>query len=138
MKRKDFIRYTGMMGLGSLIVPQMPAFGRSIDPAEALQGVDAALKRELADVALNAAKSKGATYADVRIGRYLRQFVATRDKKVQGVSNTENYGIGIRVLANGSWGFAATHVVTKDAIAKAAEQAVAVAKANAKIQGEPV
>ncbi|MET0462200.1 MAG: TldD/PmbA family protein [Chitinophagaceae bacterium] len=135
MKRKDFIRYTGMMGLGSLVVP---AFARSIDPAEALQGVDAAITKELADVALNAAKSKGATYADVRIGRYLRQFVATRDKKVQGVSNTENYGVGIRVLANGSWGFAATHTVTKEAIAKAAEQAVAVAKANAKIQGEPV
>lgn len=138
MKRKDFLYYTGLMGVGSLVIPQMPAFGRSIDPAEALQGVDAAIKKELADVALNAAKSKGATYADVRIGRYLRQFVATRDKKVQGVSNTENYGVGIRVLANGSWGFAATHTVTKEAIAKAAEQAVAVAKANAKIQGEPV
>jgi TldD protein len=137
LKRKDFIYYTGM-SLGSLMLPKMSAFGRDIDPAEALQGVDAAVKRELADVALNAAKSKGASYADVRIGRYLRQFVATRDKRVQGVANTENYGVGIRVLVNGAWGFAATNTVTKDAIAKAAEQAVAVAKANAKIQGEPV
>jgi TldD protein len=137
LKRKDFIYYTGL-GLGSLILPKTSLFGRSIDPAEALQGVDAALKRELADVALNAAKAKGASYADVRIGRYLRQFVATRDKRVQGVANTESYGVGVRVLANGAWGFAATHVVTKDAIAKAAEQAVAVAKANAKIQGDPV
>ncbi|WP_315822740.1 PmbA/TldA family metallopeptidase [Paraflavitalea speifideaquila] len=92
----------------------------------------------MANVGLNAAKAKGASYADVRIGRYLRQFVATRDKRVQGVANTENYGVGIRVLVNGAWGFAATHTVTKEAIAKAAEQAVAVAKANAKIQGEPV
>jgi len=137
LKRKDFIYYTGM-SLGSLMLPKMSAFGRDIDPAEALQGVDAAVKKELADVALNAAKSKGASYADVRIGRYLRQFVATRDKRVQGVANTENYGVGIRVLVNGAWGFAATNTVTKDAIAKAAEQAVAVAKANAKIQGEPV
>ncbi|MDF2187944.1 TldD/PmbA family protein [Paraflavitalea sp. CAU 1676] len=137
MKRKDFIRYTGL-GLGSLMLPGMSAFARDIDPAEALQGVDAAVKRELADIGLNAAKSKGATYADVRIGRYLRQFVATRDKRVQGVANTENYGVGIRVLVNGAWGFAATHTVTKDAIAKCAEQAVAVAKANAKIQGDPV
>ncbi|WP_276483018.1 TldD/PmbA family protein [Paraflavitalea pollutisoli] len=137
MKRKDFIKYTGL-SLGSLMLPGMSAFSRDIDPAEALQGVDAAVKRELADVALNAAKSKGAAYADVRIGRYLRQFVATRDKRVQGVANTENYGVGIRVLVNGAWGFAATHTVTKDAIAKCAEQAVAVAKANAKLQGEPV
>lgn len=137
MKRKDFIYYTGM-SLGSLMLPKLPAFGREIDPAEALQGIEAAAKKELADVGLNAAKAKGASYADVRIGRYLRQFVATRDKRVQGVANTENYGVGIRVLVNGAWGFAATHTVTKDAIAKAAEQAVAVAKANAKIQGEPV
>ncbi|NII29763.1 TldD/PmbA family protein [Pseudoflavitalea sp. X16] len=137
MKRKDFIYYTGM-GLGSLLLPKMPAFGREIDPAAALQGIDASVKKELADVALNAARAKGASYADVRIGRYLRQFVSTRDKRVQGVANTENYGVGIRVLVNGAWGFAATHTVTKDAIAKAAEQAVGVAKANARIQGEPV
>lgn len=137
MKRKDFIYYTGM-SLGSLMLPKLPAFGREIDPAEALRGMDAAINKELADVGLNAAKSKGATYADVRIGRYLRQFVATRDKRVQGVANTENFGVGIRVLVNGAWGFAATHTVSKDAIAKAAEQAVAVAKANAKLQGEPV
>ncbi len=126
------------MSLGSLMLPKLPAFGREIDPAEALQGMDAAANKELSDVALNAAKSKGATYADVRIGRYLRQFVATRDKRVQGVANTENFGVGIRVLVNGAWGFAATHTVSKDAIAKCAEQAVAVAKANAKLQGEPV
>lgn len=137
MKRKDFIKYTGM-GLGSFLLPQLPAFARDIDPAEALEGIAAAAKKELADVGLNVAKSKGAGYADVRIGRYLRQFVATRDKRVQGVANTENYGVGIRVLVNGAWGFAATHTVTKDAIAKCAEQAVAVAKANARIQGEPV
>ena len=59
MKRKDFIYYTGM-GLGSLMIPKTSLFGRSIDPAEALQGVDAMLKKELADVALNAAKAKGA------------------------------------------------------------------------------
>ncbi|MET0637464.1 MAG: TldD/PmbA family protein [Chitinophagaceae bacterium] len=136
MKRKDFIYYTGLVGLGTIAAPS--AFGRSIDPKEALNRVDVAIKKELADVALNAARSKGASYADVRIGRYLQQFVATRDKKVQGVANTENYGVGIRVLANGAWGFAATNTVTKEAIAKAAEQAVAIAKANSKIQGEPV
>lgn len=120
------------------MLPNLSAFGNPIDPLQALESVDAKIKKELADVALNAARSKGATYADIRIGRYLNQFVATREKRVQGVANTESYGIGIRVLANGCWGFAATNVVTKDAIAKAAEQAVAVAKANSKIQGEAV
>ncbi|MEJ7558878.1 MAG: TldD/PmbA family protein [Pedobacter sp.] len=137
MKRKDFLYLSGL-GAAALILPDLSAFGNPIDPLQALEGVDVKIKKELADVALNAARSKGATYADIRIGRYLNQFVSTREKRVQGVANTESFGVGIRVLANGCWGFAASNVVTKDAIAKAAEQAVAVAKANSKIQGESV
>src|SRR5436190_21238043 len=95
-------------------------------------------KKTLADVALNAARANGATYADVRIGRYLNQFVTTRDDKVQNVVNTESYGAGVRVLANGTWGFAATSQLTRDSIARAAEQAVAIAKANGKFQTDPV
>ena len=137
MKRKDFIYLSGM-GLGALLLQDLNAFGNPIDPLQALDGVDVKFKKELADVALNAARGKGATYADIRIGRYLNQFVAAREKRVQGVSNTESFGVGIRVIANGCWGFAATNKVTKEDIAKAAEQAVAVAKANSKIMGEPV
>jgi len=137
LKRKDFIYLSGM-GIGALLLQDLAALGNPIDPLQALDGVDVRIKKELADVALNAARGKGATYADIRIGRYLNQFVATREKRVQGVVNTESYGIGVRVIANGCWGFAATNIVTKEAVAKAAEQAVAVAKANAKIQGEPV
>ena len=138
MKRKDFLHLSAM-SMGAMFLPKFSLLGNEIDPLQALnEGIDVKIKKEFADVALNAAKSKGATYADVRIGRYLNQFVATREKRVQGVANTESFGIGIRVIANGCWGFAATNNVTKDAIAKAAEQAVAVAKANAKIQGEAV
>ena len=138
MKRKDFLQLTSM-GVGGLLLPDFALFGRSIDPLEALySGMDVGVKKQLADVALNAAKAKGATYADVRIGRYLNQFVSTRENKVQGVANTESFGAGVRVLANGCWGFAASDNVTKENIAKTAERAVAVAKANAKIQGEAV
>jgi len=74
----------------------------------------------------------------VRIGRYLNQFVVTREDKVQNLTNTESYGVGVRVIADGTWGFAATSDVTKDGLKRAAEQAVAIAKANAKVQQEPV
>jgi TldD protein len=137
LKRSEFLYLSGL-GAGALMLPNLSLFGNPIDPMEALNVVDVRIKKELADVALNAAKAKGASYADVRIGRYLNQFVATREKNVQGVSNTESYGVGVRVIANGCWGFASTNNVTKEEIAKAAERAVAVAKANAKIQGEPV
>ncbi len=138
MKRKDFLQLSGM-SLGAFMLPDLSAFGKIIDPSAALvDGMDVKLKKQLADIALNAAKAKGATYADVRIGRYLNQFVTTRENKVQGVANTESFGVGIRVIANGSWGFAASNEVTKEGIARTAEKAVAVAKANAKIISEPV
>ena len=52
--------------------------------------------------------------------------------------NTESYGVGIRVIANGTWGFAATSDMSPDSIARTAEKAVAVAVANSKFQTDPV
>ncbi|MGI8637901.1 MAG: PmbA/TldA family metallopeptidase [Segetibacter sp.] len=73
---------------------------------------------------LTLTKSKGASYADVRIGRYMRQYIITREKNVESITNSESYGIGIRVLANGSWGFAATDKMDNDSILKATTIAV--------------
>jgi len=136
LKRRDFIYLSGL-GAAATMLP-IPMMGNAIDPGRALETVDVALKKQLADVALNAARSKGATYTDVRIGRYLNQFVVTREDKVQNIVNTESYGLGVRVIANGSWGFAATDKLDKDSIAKAAEQAVAIAKENSRLLTEPV
>jgi TldD protein len=134
MDRRSFVKVSGL-GLGALL---LPAYSRAI-AAEALsEKIDPALKRKLADVALAAAKEAGASYCDVRIGRYLNQFVVTREDKVQNVVNTESTGAGIRVLANGTWGFAATYDLRPDAVAKAARQAVAIAKANSRLQTTPV
>ncbi len=137
MKRRNFVQLAGM-GVGAAMMPSL-LMGNNI-PTEALlePGMDVLIKKQLADVALNTAKGLGASYADARIGRYLNQFVRTREDKVQGVVNTESFGIGIRVIANGTWGFASTNDVTQDGIKKATEQAVAIAKANAKFQTNPV
>jgi TldD protein len=138
MKRRDFIQLSGM-GLGAMMGSTIPVLGNMVSAEHLLEpGADIATKKRLADIALNATKSRGATYTDVRIGRYLQQFVFTRETKVQNITNAESYGVGIRVIANGTWGFAATSDVTTEGIAKCAETAVAIAKANAKIQREPV
>ena len=137
MKRRNFLELSAL-GFGGLMLPSIPVFGDIVSPERLLETVDTALKKKLADVALNTAKSKGASYADVRIGRYLQQYVFTREKQVQNIVNAESYGVGVRVLANGTWGFAATSDVSDKGIAKAAEQAVAIAKANSKLQKEPV
>ncbi|HOA38508.1 MAG TPA: TldD/PmbA family protein [Flavihumibacter sp.] len=138
MKRRDFLNYSGL-GAAGMFLQGMPMVGNIISAEEALNpGADTAKKKQMADVALNAARSKGATYADVRIGRYLNQFTVTREDKVQNIVNTESYGLGIRVIANGSWGFAATDQLDNDSIAKAAAMAVSIAKENARLLKEPV
>jgi len=138
MKRRDFIHLSSL-GLGALATSGLMAMGNPVS-AEALlePGIDVAAKKLLADTALNAAKAKGASYTDVRIGRYLQQFLFTREKNVQNITNAESFGVGIRVIANGTWGFSSTSDVTPDGIKKCAETAVAIAKANSKLQKEPV
>lgn len=137
MKRRDFVQLTGL-GLGGLMLP-FPMMGNPVSPEALLEGsLTTAQKKVLADAALNTAKSLGATYADVRIGRYLNQSVSTREKRVQGIQSSESFGVGIRVIANGTWGFASTNQVSKENISKATARAVAIAKANSKFQKEPV
>jgi TldD protein len=126
------------MGLGGAFLSGIPLLGSPVPPGRPLETVDVALKKQLADIALNAARSKGASYADVRIGRYRNQFIVTREDKVLNTVDTESYGIGIRVIANGCWGFASTDILTKDGIARAAEQAVVIARENARLLKEPV
>ena len=137
MRRRDFVHLTGL-GAAAAMLPSIPVWGNSVPLDAALDRIDPALKKRMSDVALNAARSRGATYTDVRIGRYLNQFVVTREDKVQNIVNTESYGMGIRVIANGSWGFAATDKMDNDSIAKAAELAVAIAKENSRLLTEPV
>jgi TldD protein len=137
LKRRNFIYLTGV-GAAAAMLPAIPVIGNEIPIERTLEYVDPAVKKIMSDVALNAARSKGASYTDVRVGRYLNQFVVTREDKVQNIVNTESYGIGIRVIANGSWGFAATDKLDKDSIAKTAELAVSIAKENARLQLEPV
>jgi TldD protein len=134
MDRRRFLKLTGV-GLGTMMVP---VGGRLVAAEELLAPADLAAKKRLADVALETARKAGASYADARLGRYLNQFVVTREDKVQNIVNTESYGIGIRVIANGTWGFAATSQVSAEAIATAAREAVAIARANAKFQEKPL
>jgi TldD protein len=135
VERRDFLYWTGST-LGVLAVP-LP--GRLVgDFTGALTPIPNGDKKQLADTALGRARAGGASYADVRIGRYLNQFIQCRDLKIQGITNTESFGCGIRVIVGGTWGFAATNDVTTDGVARAAAQAVAIAKANGRLQTEPV
>lgn len=103
------------------------------DWADAFQSgaTDEARRAEVAEVALAQAVKLGASYADIRINRYRRESIATRERQVQNVSRSTSYGLGLRVLVNGTWGFAASNIVDAVSARAAAEQAVAIARANA-------
>jgi TldD protein len=135
MDRRNFIKFSGI-GMGAIALPMT---GNIVSAAEMLDTpMDIAYKKKMADIALNTAKSMGASYCDVRIGRYLNEFITCREKRVDNIVNTESAGIGIRVIVNGTWGFASSSNMTPDSIAKTAKQAVAIAKANSKFQTVPV
>lgn len=130
MYRRQFLAFASL-GAAGLVLP-FP--GHAVDAEQLASSLDLALKKPLADTALAAAREAGATYCDVRIGRYLRQSVQARETRPENVVNSESTGIGVRVLVDGAWGFAATNTLTPDGAASAARQAAAVAKANARVQ----
>ena len=134
MERRSFLKVGAAAG-GSLLIP---VFGNAIAAEELLNPMAVQFKKSLADAAMNAATKAGASYCDVRIGRYLNQFITTRDLNVENIVNTESSGVGVRVIASGAYGFCSTNIMTMDSVAEAARQAVAIAKANAKLQTEPV
>ena len=108
-----------------LVAPSSPAFG------------NADLK-ELAAVALDAARAAGASYADVRFNRNRTQSLFTREQRVQGLIDNETQGFGIRAIVNGAWGFAASRDVTRDEVGRVARQAALQARANSLTIVRPV
>ena len=94
--------------------------------------------KELMMAAITTAKGLGASYSDVRIGRYRNSIVFTREQQIVQTADTDSIGAGIRALVDGTWGFGATKVLTKDGVAAAAREAVAIAKANRIARDQPV
>jgi TldD protein len=89
------------------------------------------MMREFANWALDTAKLRGATYADARVMDIRNRNLSTKNGQVGTLSESESFGIGIRVIAQGSWGFASTDRLTREGIAACAAEAVAIAKASA-------
>ena len=74
---------------------------------------------------------RGATYADARVMDIRHRDLSTKNGQVGTLAESESLGIGIRVIAQGSWGFASTDRLTREGIAACAAEAVAIAKASA-------
>ena len=90
--------------------------------------------QEIAAWALNVAALRGASYSDARVADDRHRALSTKNGKIGTASDSESQGIGVRVIANGAWGFAASDNLSRAAVESAAARAVEIAKASAQVK----
>src|SRR5215813_4380009 len=93
---------------------------------------------DLCTNALDTAKLRGASYGDVCAMHLRQRDLTTKNGQVGTLAQSESLGIGVRVLANGAWGFASTDKLTREGVSACAAQAVSIAKASALAKREDV
>ncbi len=84
-------------------------------------------RHALADAALPAATAAGASYADLRIHRINNEIVQLRDGELETAVTSTELGLAVRVIVNGTWGFASNAELSADVAADTARRAVQVA-----------
>jgi TldD protein len=94
--------------------------------------------RELADAALRQAADLGAQHADFRAEQIRGQQIALSDGKLETLFDADDAGLAVRVVVDGTWGFASAVDLTTGAAARAARQAVEVAKVAAAMNTERI
>jgi len=81
--------------------------------------------------ALNLAQGRGATYADVRIVQRRTQTIGVKNGVVEALTDDATQGFGVRVIADGAWGFSSSARLTAAEVDRVTAEAVALAKASA-------
>ncbi len=94
--------------------------------------------RTLADAALDAARNLGADHADFRVERVRGQRIALSDGRLQALSDGDDSGLAVRVIVDGTWGFASAVDLTPEAARDAARHAFEVAKVAAAMNTERI
>jgi TldD protein len=94
--------------------------------------------RDVIEAALEAARLAGAQYADARVVDSSREEIQVASGRVEAVERSDSFGLGVRVLVAGAWGFSASREVTTAEAVRVARQAVGIAKASAMVAGAPV
>ncbi|MFQ5695372.1 MAG: PmbA/TldA family metallopeptidase, partial [Terriglobia bacterium] len=94
--------------------------------------------KDWAGWALDTAGARGASYADVRVIDTRHRALSTKNGKVGTLSESESLGLGIRVIAEGAWGFASTDQLTRAKIEETAARAVSIARASARVKKKDV
>ena len=93
---------------------------------------------ELAAAALQRAADLGAQHADFRAERIREQQIRLSDGKLVTLFDGDDLGLAVRVVLDGTWGFASAVDLTQAAALRAAEEAVEVARVAAAINTERI
>lgn len=94
--------------------------------------------REFTEKALEKAKDLGASYADVRIVNSASESISVKKGNVDSLVSSTDYGFGVRVIVNGSWGFSSSSIVSDSEIDRVVDEAVRIARASARVKKEDV
>ena len=94
--------------------------------------------RDLLRGALDAATAAGARYADARGVQARSESISVKGGTVEGLDRGESVGFGVRVIADGAWGYAASAILDPAEATRIARLAVEVARASATAQSRPV
>ena len=92
--------------------------------------------KQIAAWALETAKLRGASLAEARIVDERNRSLATKNGKIGSAADSESLGIGVRVVAGGAFGFAATDDLTRAGVESCAARAVEIAQASASVQAD--
>src|ERR1700674_1566811 len=90
--------------------------------------------KDISSWALDVAAQRGTTYADARIADDRSRALSTKNGKVGGASDSESFGFGVRVIADGAWGFAASDDLSRAAVEATAARAIEIAKASSRVK----
>jgi TldD protein len=93
---------------------------------------------QLADAALSAAVAAGASYADLRIHGITTEIVQLRDGELETAAVNREIGLAVRVIVDGTWGFASHAELDPVVAAETAHRAVQVATALAPLNAERI
>jgi TldD protein len=96
------------------------------------------MEKELVALALDVIEKEGVSYGDCRFTRIEEETIHQENGRIDALKRDEDQGIGIRVIKDGAWGFAATSKLTKEDVIRAAKLAVRVAKASTKVKEKDV
>jgi TldD protein len=77
-------------------------------------------------------------YAEIRFVSDASERLRVRDLRPEDIATASSQGVAVRVLGAKTWGFACTPGLDEDSIVRAAERALAVARASAALAVRPV